>query len=369
MKKSTGKKVLIALLLIIALMLVGGFFLTRNILTLGEDVIDFPWTQEEEDDFVVEQLDDLRTEATLSSVLKSWAAITKKSNLMRREDVTNILLVGLDKSAGNSDVMMLCSINTAENKIFLTSVMRDSYTYIKTEDGDRYAKLNAAYALGGIDCLRETFQNNFKIKIDHYATVDFSTFSEIVDTLDGINMTVEKYEAAEIDKRIKTNYTKAYPPCPYGEDVLLEGIYALTFCRIRGCYNDADVHRTLNQRKFITTLIDKSKDVSLGQSKTIISTLLKYVKTDMSATEIMSIASKAITGKWYNYEIVSSCYPEAVERLDYCGNSWVWIVDYPLCAQNMQKLIYGKTNISLRDDRISAIDIIRNKMDKGEANP
>jgi hypothetical protein len=37
---------------------------------------------------------------------------------------------------------------------------------------------------------------------------------------------------------------------------------------------------------------------------------------------------------------------------------WYWAVDYPLAAQTLQKAIYGKTNIELSSDRITAIQLL-----------
>ena len=54
-----------------------------------------------------------------------------------------------------------------------------------------------------------------------------------------------------------------------------------------------------------------------------------------------------------------------VERIGGYINSstWAWTVDYPLCAQRLQKLLYGKTNIVLAADRISPLDSVSNRRD------
>jgi len=372
-KKNVGKKIFTALLILIAFLLVAAFFVITKTLDFDED----PSVKQgetladvtEADNVVVEHLNSLRDESSLSGVLKSWAAVTTDSNLMRSNNVINILLVGVDAGGGNSDVMMLFSVNRATKKIYLTSVMRDSYTFINASTGETYGKLNAAYSYGGINLLIKTFQDNFKIKIDHYATVNFNSFAEIVDILGGINLDIEQYEAKEIDATIRREYSAVYENCPYGENVTLDGLHALVFCRIRHCYNDADVHRTLNQRKFVSAIIEKSKSVSLMQAGSAIGSVLKYIKTDLAADEIMKYITKGLTEKCYNYEIISSCYPEEDERMDYSGNAWVWIVDYPAAAQKMQTLIYGKSNITLSEDRVSAIDIMQNSRELGEAHP
>lgn len=294
-------------------------------------------------------LKELRGDNNLSAILKSWAENTTENSLMKSKNVINFLLVGLDDSNNNSDAIIIASLNKETKKIHLTSVFRDSYTYIKTDGGGTYAKINSCFANGGASKLIETIENNFKIKIDYYVSVNFDSFSSIVDTLGGITLDVQPYEAAAVGLG-----------CPSGEDVLLNGEQALKFCRIRYCDVDADVSRTRRQRQFINALIDEAKNISITQISPLLNTVIKYIKTDCSVSDIISFGTQAITNKWYNFEIVSSAVPSEDHRMDFNGSAWVWIVDYPAAAKALQETIYGTSNIELKADRISAIDIVRN---------
>ena len=304
---------------------------------------------EDEQDTAVKTLTELRSSSSLSKFLKDWAVngSGKNDTLMQSKDVLNFLLVGLDQGGGNSDVMMILSADKKNEKIYLTSLMRDSYTYINTKFGDKYAKLNAAYANGGINCLIETIQNDYKIKIDNYILVNFKTFVKIVDIIGGITLPVQKYEA------------KAAGLPEWGDHVSLNGNQALSFCRIRKCDSDGDVSRTRRQRQFITAVIDKCRDIKVSQIDDILDTLLEYVKTDCGTSKLISLATQGLLGKWYEFEIVSQSLPAPENRMDYSGAAWVWIVDYPSDAVYLQKLIYGKTNIELSEDRVSAIELMK----------
>lgn len=302
---------------------------------------------------VVETLNELRDADSLSSILKSWSENTSEGSLMRSGNVINILLIGLDKEKSNSDVIMIASLNKSEKKIFLHSVFRDSYTYINTKFGDKYSKINACYANGGAEKLIETIERNFKIDIDYYVSVDFNSFSGIVNSFGGIALDVREYEALEIEKETGRS-------CPYGNGVLLDGEQALTFCRIRKCDADADVSRTRRQRQFINKLISLTGNISLTQLPSLLDIVINYVNTDCSFGELISLGTEAISDKWYNFEIVSDAVPKEEHRLDYRGDSWVWIVDYPLAAADLHKTVYGSTNIVLEEDRVSATDLMRN---------
>lgn len=311
---------------------------------------------------VIETLEELRGLNDLSSVLKNWADNTTENSLMRDKNVLNFLLIGLDASNRNSDAIIIASLNKTTKKIHLSSVYRDSYTYISTASGGKYAKINACYANGGANKLIETIEKNFKIRIDYYVSVNFDSFSSIVDSFGGIRLDVKEYEAAAVRAEIDDD-------CPFGENVLLNGKQALGFVRIRHCDADADVSRTRRQRQFLNALIDEAKNISINQISPLLNTVVKYIKTDCSVTDIISLGTQALTNKWYDYDIVSSAIPKEEHRMDYRGYSWVWIVDYPAAARELQLEIYGNSNIHLNEDRVSVIDIMRNTNNTGTARP
>ena len=317
--------------------------------------------QDEDDKSAVEALSELRDSTDLSGILKNWAKGSTDASLMKSKDVINFLLIGVDAGGGNSDSIIMLTVNKKTQKLYLTSFMRDSYTYINTKYGDKYAKVNASYANGGADCLVETIENDYKIAIDHYVSVNFNTFKEIVDVMGGVTVPIQEYEARAM--RAEGGYTGTH-----GDAVTLNGEDALIFCRIRHCDSDADVSRTRRQRTFITSIIHRAKDISMSQVSSVIGTLLKYVRTDCSTADLISLATQGLLGKWYDYEIITTTEPIESCRLDYSGYAWVWIVDYPAAAQDLQKKIYGETNITLNENRVTAIDVMK-RGSSGKARP
>ena len=114
-------------------------------------------------------------------------------------DVYNILLIGSDTRNGwygNSDSMILASINSQTKTIYMTSFMRDLYANIPNV-GIR--KLNSAYAVGGGPLLVSTIESNYRIDIDNYASVDFSSMANIIDLVGGVDLEVSTQEAGYIN--------------------------------------------------------------------------------------------------------------------------------------------------------------------------
>ena len=369
-RKRSGKKTFLTVLLVFLLLIGGGAAVVFSLFRFQKDEpsnipSDFVDVDPDEDisdgsGNVKKSLDilsEVKGDNDLSSILKDWALNNTDNSLMYDNDVINILLLGIDEGGTNSDVIMLVSINQKTKKIFLSSIMRDSYTYITTGRSEGYGKINSAYANGGSPCVVSTVQNDFKVRIDYYVTVNFNTFKAIVDQIGGVEVPVMEYEMIAMENLFT-----------YGDSVLLNGDQALMYCRIRYCDADGDVSRTRRQRQFITALIDRCRDLDVSQAADVVSTLLKYVKTDCPTSKILSYATKAVTGKWYNYDVIPITLPTPDFRMDYMGYAWVWIVDYPPLAQYLQDTVYEETNIKLTRDRVSAIDVMRSRS-TGEARP
>lgn len=361
---------IIALILIIALV-VGGFLIKK----LGLISIDEPGTttidptqefsEHEDETLDFAEMDDA-TGNDFREILKNWA--TNGGDKMSNKNVINVLLVGSDASAeqpkrasvtdkGNTDAMILVSIDKKNKTVKLVSFMRDSYTYM--DQFDRYAKLNAACSNGGPAYLVETIENDYKIEIDGYVLVDFDSFTQVIDIVGGVTVDVPAYVIPYMNKAIKevkgTQITQTS-----GGVMNLDGKQALAFSRIRYSDADGDVSRVARQREVINALIDKCLNASLSQINEVADVILANVRTNISQKSILSYAAQAVTGGWAKFEITEMTMPTPDTRYGYSSRStaWIWVVDYPLAAQKLQMELYGDTNIHLEENRKTAVTVI-----------
>ncbi|HOD01756.1 MAG TPA: hypothetical protein PKN28_00295, partial [Clostridiales bacterium] len=112
----------------------------------------------------------------------------------------------------------------------------------------------------------------------------------------------------------------------------------------------------------IKAIIDKVSEASATQVDDYLDAVLPYISTDLKNQEIISLGTKAIWFKWYNYEIQNMQLPTEESRYGYEGSTWIWAIDFPLSAQAVQKAIYGMTNIVLSEGRKTIIDILRGSL-------
>lgn len=210
------------------------------------------------------------------------------SQLKRSPLVTNILLLGVDGDAGSSsrsDSMILVSVDFAHAKIKLTSFLRDSWVEIPSKG--KKAKLNAACSYGGPQLVCDTIEYNFGVDIDHFVMVDFDMFTQIIDSLGGVEVEVTKKEADFINRTTRQNID-------YGENIRLNGDEALVYCRIRKL--DSDYMRTYRQRKVITALINSAGDAGAVKLLETMRQVFPLIQTDMSPLELTALSYKAGVG-------------------------------------------------------------------------
>ena len=251
-------------------------------------------------------------------------------------DVINVLLIGSDNRTANesarSDSVIIASLNTRTNKIVLTSILRDSYVNIP---GYGMNRINAAFTYGGVELVIATLQDNFGIKLDKYAQVDFQSFQTLIDTLGGVDVELTADEANYL-MGIKTDvtYVQDYHP----EWGLHEGTNTLTgeqaLLHARNRSMGTDFERTRRQRDIITALIQKVKGASGSEIMDIVNLILPDIKTNLTKTELVSLASKA--GKYADYTMEQYSFPMAgtykditvsgmaVLEVDCNANSQVW---------------------------------------------
>lgn len=315
-------------------------------------------SEEYDDDVSYNTISDIESADSIKELLKEWA--TNNGEKLYHKKVINVLLIGEDNEDGShrSDSTMLVSVNTRTKKITITSFLRDSYTYMNINGNDRYCKTNHSYAWGGAAKLMEVISNNYKIHIDRYVSIDYKSFVAAIDALGGVSVPVTEKEAKYMNR---TTRVKGFES---GDSVLLDGERALIYARIRKL--DSEVERTRRQRELISSLIRNVKASSLSDIDNAIETFLPYVTTNYKTTEILSLASQALTEGWLQYEIVSMVEPSEDVRYGvdyfqtYSGKLFVWIVDYIKAARELQLALYDQTNIEINpQSHISAIDLAR----------
>ncbi len=315
----------------------------------------------DEDVQMVETLPEEVMEETLSTEERTGVAVSADeldnihslmNNLSKREtasdeDIYNVLLVGVDRRDkswnGNSDAMMLVSMNKKEDKVSIVSLMRDTYVDI---EGVGYAKLNAAYAYGAGPLLCQTITDTYKIQVDRYAAVDFFDLIDIIDIIGGVSLEVTAKEAEVANGYILDmcnlmgidGYEHQIPS--EGGFVRCDGVQAVAFARNRYVGN-SDFERTERQRYVIQQLMAEVKQMSVAQMTEKMQAILGHVTMNIPETEIWSMIGEVPDILEYEFEMSRVPYDDMYSVIYVKGQDML-VPDWDPTLEKLHDTIYGE---------------------------
>ncbi|MBE6015818.1 MAG: LytR family transcriptional regulator [Lachnospiraceae bacterium] len=233
---------------------------------------------------------------------------------LTEEGVTNILLLGNDSREkgddGRTDSIILMTINRKQNKIYLTSFLRDIKVNIP---GKGVNRLNHAYAYGGPELIMQTIAEAFDIKISRYMLVNFQAFANLADAVGGVDLEITAKETDWINAYLweynDINGDDIYKDnLPEGTEgmVHLNGPQALAYCRNRKI--GTDFERTNRQKKVITAIIKKAPKAALTNLGGLMDGLFPSLTTSLTKDDTYELANLVFGLK--GMEIVQGTIPQ-----------------------------------------------------------
>ncbi len=265
--------------------------------------------------------------------------------------IVNIALFGLDSRTkdttdrekaltGRSDTTIVVSINTIDNTIKLTSILRDSWVPITTSKGNiTYNKINAAYSIGGAQRAIHTLNTNFGLNISDYVSVSLRQLWNVIDIVGGVDIVITEWERKKINHFGSLEGFNVKTVTESGL-VHLDGGQAMCYARIR---NDSEEVRVKRQQKVISALFEKAKTIPATEYPDLLRRVLSNVETSMTFDEILSYAPMLAIA---DLHIHSTAVPgdEVVARGGVFSDTrggWVWKYDLEEAKKYIYKWIYG----------------------------
>lgn len=264
-----------------------------------------------------------------------------QSMLPGSSNIYNLLLVGVDRRDtswnGNSDSMILVSLNKKAKTVLLISFMRDLYAEIP---GIGVRKLNNAYAVGGGPLLVETIEKNYQISIDNYASVDFVGMAKIIDILGGVTLTVSDEEAELADGYIRDmcslqNISAEGHQFGSGGTYEADGLMAVGYSRIRYVGN-SDYERTERQRTVVTQLMDRVRGMGAKDINGLAVQILPLVTHNIESTKMISLLMQVPSYAGYTMKESRIPYDDL-----YTVRGEILVPDMAETISRLQSEIYG----------------------------
>lgn len=229
---------------------------------------------------------------------------------VKEEGIINVALFGVDSRneqvfTGNTDSIMILSLNTNTKKVKIFSVMRDTFVPMEYNGSDYFGKINSAYVKGPEHAIK-TLNQIFDLDIAEYATVNFFGMTEIIDAVGGIPATITEDELKwkgnnhpnlnncmdEICNEMGLDADKYYIKSA-GEQTL-NGVQAVAYARVRHCTSvwgtRDDYGRTDRQRHVMQGLFNRAVAMKKTQYIDLVKALIPCSETSLSYTDIIGLA-------------------------------------------------------------------------------
>lgn len=208
-------------------------------------------------------------------------------------EARNILLLGSDSrdpentGGSRSDTIILAHLPADRSSAQLISIPRDTWVTVpKSRDGKHggtEAKINAAYAWGGVPLVVQTVEKYTGVRVDNVAIIDFAGFEQIVDAVGGVDIVVQEEFTS-----IHEPYRKFLPGVRH-----MDGAMALDYARQRKQFADGDFTRIRHQQQVIKAVLNKAVTAGTLTNPAKLTDLLEATADAVSVDKTLSIFDTA----------------------------------------------------------------------------
>ena len=209
-------------------------------------------------------------------------------DLITSDDCITIYISGIDCVGAanvnrNSDVNILCTINTKTHQVLLLSTPRDFYIPLSISNGVKDKLTHAG--VYGVDVSMDTLEMFYGINIDYYVKVNFTGFVEVVDALGGIEVYSEY------------DFTAHHGGYSYHKGMnTVNGTQALGFARERYAFPTGDRQRGRNQMEVIKGIFNKLTSMEMLTNYTaVMASISDSIVTDMPQEVISELVKQQIS--------------------------------------------------------------------------
>lgn len=221
----------------------------------------------------------------------------------QEQEQYHFLVLGLDEEEEikSADLIMMISVNVTQNKIHLTTILRDLFVNMQTLGDD---KISMAYSKGGVALLYDIFEKELGVRPDGYLLFDYEGFRTFMDELGGVDIDLT---AKEADYLNKTNYISQPENRTMTAGVNhMNGDQALGYCRIRHVgtaqneYND--IGRTARCRRMIQAVYEQNKQRGAAELYKTLKQCFSMITTDITGDECTAYLEKFLNMKEIQFD-------------------------------------------------------------------
>ena len=225
---------------------------------------------------------------------------------------------GNPKNLGNTDGIVLVTLDTRTRRLMLTSFSREML--IQRPDGVT-GRVNYITKNYGPEALCRILATHFGVRIEKYMLFDMNQIEAIVDILGGVDITVTNAEA-EYLKRYAIPVDSTKPRMNRAGTYHFNGHASVIYMRIRKVGSAGDLGRTQRVRTVLSTLADASRGITMDKALELMeSVLANSLMTNMSVGEMIEAVQHAMELRGVAMEELQIPFEGAYTPITYAGMS------------------------------------------------
>ena len=210
----------------------------------------------------------------------------------RIDDVVTFVIGAVDEDETRTDALMVATMDTNKKTVNIMNIPRDTMCNNSASGASR--KINAAYAMGGIEQTKTEIERLMGFKPDYYVIVNFEGIAAIVDAIGGVDYEVPfrmEYDDPSQNLHIDLDAGMQH----------LDGEQVVEFLRWRHNndysvqYENGDEGRVENQQAVLRELANQVRKLSnVTKIPKIAEAVFNNVKTDLTAGNLLWMGMQAL---------------------------------------------------------------------------
>jgi LCP family protein required for cell wall assembly len=238
---------------------------------------------------------------------------------------------GKAENLGNTDGIVLVTLDTRSKRIMLTSVIRD--LLVLRPDGV-IGRINYIAKNSGPEALCRIFSTHFGVKVEKYILFDMRQIQTIINHLGGVDITVTDAEANYL-KRYAISPTSTSPSMNRAGTYHFNGHAAVIYMRIRKAGGGGDMMRTQRVRTVLSTLAHQCRNITYDEAVSLVNSVSENkTLTNVTLQEMLEAMEYAMQLRGVVVEELRLPMDGAYTGLTYVGMA-VQQADYNKCRAAM----------------------------------
>lgn len=253
---------------------------------------------------------------------------------------------GKPHNLGNTDGIVLATLDTRAHRVMLTSFIRDAL--VKRPDG-KIGRINYIAKNYGPEALCKVISEHVGVKIEKYILFDFSQISNIVDFLGGVDIEITASESSYL-QRYAIPKDSTTPRLKGAGKYHFNGHSAVIYMRIRKVGGGGDFMRTQRVRTVLSTLADQCREITLEDARRLVDTVLdNATMTNVSTDEMVEAMNYAMSLRGCTIEELRLPPDGAATPITYASMS-VQEIDWDACRAAMEDYLQNSFLIMDEDN-------------------